>query len=693
MAKDKYGNTQVAKHRGAIYMPSEMGLTQHSGDIRRGIESRRSRVPINSGSVEDECWQHQRHNLFVGSTNYKLLSPANYGWVWNGGVIHHPGDYEYKINADCVPIATLLADSANEMSCSFWSACFARYGSSLNNLVDVSYELGPGKIRENSEDKQRIVVYPSNPTRTWGSTKSDSVERECWCHRQHNLIATASYEPCYLSNGQIPNGGVRYCRNCLATRRDVDGVAAHEAQQSDNNLAAASRCSNLMTEFPLGNKDEIYSLSERKDKGEYTLLLISHPEGCDGGEGIYVPFDELPQGTQNLPKILSTGSMILGKVLNSEYCSEYQARACPVYTAELVRVRDRAARVQQRENFETLEIGVGGKAADKQTQILCRSLGSHQRSVGLYLNYILVAQKFSSNCSLSRFTDYGASKLRNHSLQAPEYGAVGQYSKTSSKERNETRSRHPDESSGHPVIAYSLFCSTSPSPPPLAVQSLPANHSSSLGVPISHHQRADGYASPPGSSGSMKALYPPSPLPTPPAKLDVLRSSSDHPTSTNNIHSNTSSPLRNPSSCSLPSNSLCNNTSTQDKTREDITRSSPNLLAVVIAPNLSRFLRHSVLGYECWILLQFATISTTFIRFLLQHFSLPSPRPRPNTRRAQPAIHEKPNPSEATITATSQSPITLFATALRCTPSQVRPNCCGVFLCPRLLRVSLLRRA
>ncbi|KAJ7815692.1 hypothetical protein B0H13DRAFT_1924058 [Mycena leptocephala] len=679
--KGKDGNIHVTHSRSASDMFQKIGLThtrEDSDDIRRGIEFLRDRkilASLNSGSVEYEGWHNQQHNskLLAGTAKYKPLHRGNHEWI---RVFHHSCIRENKINADRVPIATPLA------------------------APDVSQELGHGKLRERSEDTQKLCAYPA------GLIKD-----------------AATYEPCYLSDGQIRNGGARYCptishrfenttgascallppsftdldefktscswfmavnpvldvpdksvflsfpeqqrenaisgdplycsTKCCSENNSINlpvtlartvskevqndeiternfTVKMARSQQSKHNhvyhgssdsaevpprlvkqrvfnrtaaggayhrkkkLAAASPCINFVIESTLELKEEVYSLRARKSKGRNTLLLISHPEGCDGGEGIYVPFDELPQGTQNLPKILSTGSMILGKVLNSEYCSEYQARACPVYTAELVRVEDRATRVQQRENFETLEIGVGGKAADKQTQILCRSLGSHQRSVGFYLNYILVAQKFSSNCSLSRFTDYGASKLRNHSLQAPEYGAVGQYSKTSSEERNETRSRHPDESSGHPVIAYSLLCSTSPSPPPLAAQSLPANHSSSLGVPISHHQRADGYASPPGSSGSMKTLYPPSPSPTPPAKLVVLRFSSDHPTSTNNIHSNTSSPLRNPSSCSLPSNSLCNNTSTQDKTREDITRSSPNLLAVVIAPNLSRFLRHTL---------------------------------------------------------------------------------------------------
>ncbi|KAJ7854901.1 hypothetical protein B0H13DRAFT_1903396 [Mycena leptocephala] len=187
MAKNNY-----AKQRAAFYMPYKMGLThhtrEHSDDLRRGIESCRPRVSVNSGSVEDECSHYQRHDLFVGAMNYNILSHANYGRVRSGEVIPQPGDFEYKLNADCVPITTLLADSANEMSYRLLcSAVIARYGSILNKRAgattillpfhgasDVSHELGSGKIREKSEDTLEIVAYP---TRFRRSTKSDR-ERE-----------------------------------------------------------------------------------------------------------------------------------------------------------------------------------------------------------------------------------------------------------------------------------------------------------------------------------------------------------------------------------------------------------------------------------------------------------------------------------------------------------------------------------
>ncbi|KAJ6556934.1 hypothetical protein B0H10DRAFT_1967473 [Mycena sp. CBHHK59/15] len=169
MAKDKDGNIHVANPHGAPYILSyKMGLThtrEHSDDLRRGIESRLPRVDLvsmNSGSVEDECRHHQRHNLFAGGTNCKLLSRANYGWVRNGGVIHHPGDYAYKINADCVPIATLVADSANEMSCSFlWSAYLARYGLSLNNSAGTPTIMLPFHGPKNQTESGNVGVPDS----------------------------------------------------------------------------------------------------------------------------------------------------------------------------------------------------------------------------------------------------------------------------------------------------------------------------------------------------------------------------------------------------------------------------------------------------------------------------------------------------------------------------------------------------
>ncbi|KAJ7913125.1 hypothetical protein B0H13DRAFT_1874190 [Mycena leptocephala] len=549
MAKDKDGNIQVANHRGVRYMSYKMGLThtrEHSDNIRRGIKSRRgpntqrvSLVSMNSDSIEAECWHHQQHNLFMGATNYKPLRRANSGWIRNGGVIHHPSDRKYRINvcAGRVPIATPLADFPNEMNRGLLgSAYFARHG--LNNSTgtpmimlllhgapDVSHKLGPGKLRKPSEDTQKIFA-----------------------HRLEE-ISSAS---CALL--LCPLAELDEFQTCCSWSLGVDIVLdalvklmafmfrlfleqQHWNAISGDPLRCSTKCclENNSINLRITLASAVGEVQKDKITGRNLIVKMARSQQMKHDHVYHSPSEsaEVPPSLvkQRAFDIHSTRSMILGKVPNSEYCSEYQARTCPVYTIELLHVRDRAARVQQRENFETLEIGGGSKAADKikQTQILRRSLGSHQPSVGLYLNYLLVAQKFSSNCSLSRFTAYGASKLRNHSLQAPEYGAVGQYSKTSSKERNETRSGHPDESSGHPVMAYSLFCSTSPSPPPLAAQSLPANHSSSLGVPISHHQRADGYASPLDSSGSMEALLLPSLSPNPPPELVVLRSSSDHP--------------------------------------------------------------------------------------------------------------------------------------------------------------------
>ncbi|KAJ7819497.1 hypothetical protein B0H13DRAFT_2378368 [Mycena leptocephala] len=319
-------------------------------------------------------------------------------------------------------------------------------------------------------------------------------------------------------------------------------------------------------------------------------------------------------------------------------------------TKSLCILQDRVARVQhwQRENFETLEIEAGGEAAEKQMQILWRSLDYDQSSEGLYLNYLLVAQKYSPDGSLARLTADGASKLRHHSLQAPKYGA-GQYSKPNSMERDNMRSGHTDNLYGHPAISLSLFCSTSPSPPPLAAQSLPANHSSSLGVPISHNRRADVYASPPDTSGSRKALFLPSLSPNPPLELAVLRSGSDHPVGTKNIRTNTYSPSRmfpcSLSSCSLPPNSQCENTSVQEATCEHMTCSSPNAPAVVLAPTSLRSIRlhctELCSGMNAGsIPLQFVATSTTLIRFALQHVPLPAPCSRPNMRREQPAIRE-----------------------------------------------------
>ncbi|KAJ7915687.1 hypothetical protein B0H13DRAFT_1871960 [Mycena leptocephala] len=713
MAKDKDGNIHVAN-------PHD--------DLRRGIESRLPRVDLvsmNSGSVEDECWHHQRHTLFASGTNCKLLSRANYGWVRNGGVIHHPGDYAHKINADCVPIATLVADSVNELSCSFlWSAYLVRYGLSLNNsagtptimlpfhgVSDVSHESGPGKIREKSEDTQKIVAYP---TRFCRSKKSDR-ER---CPRQHNLIAyAASYESCDIRDGKICNGHVGYCldlsrdrledissascallipplaelyqfqtssswspgvipvldalymirfvfqaqsdcgngliisgnplhwstkccsENNLITLRVTlarsarqlqydeitgrnltlkmarsqqsrqghvcrghsesaevppnlvkkwafDSAAANKTHQSNKKLAAAGPYINLRIESTL--KDEVYS---RESSGKYTLSLISQPIGYDGGEEIYVPIDKMPEGIQNLPKMHCTASSrIVGKVpAQSEYCAEYQARELlsaeqySMCTSKLLCVQDRVARVQhwQRKNFETLEIEASGKAAEKQMQILWRSLDYDQSSEGLYLNYLLVAQKYSPNGSLARLTADGTSKLRHHSLQAPEYGA-GQYSKPNSMERDNMRSGHTDDLYGHPAISSSLCCSTSPSPHPPAAQSLPVDLSSSLGVSISHNQRADVS---PYSSGSIKGLLLPSLSPDPPPEAAVLCSSSDDPLGTKNIPTDNYSPSRmfpcGPSSCSLPPNSRCANTSAQEATQNQMTFSSPTPAVVL----------------------------------------------------------------------------------------------------------------
>ncbi|KAJ7854900.1 hypothetical protein B0H13DRAFT_1903395 [Mycena leptocephala] len=288
-------------------------------------------------------------------------------------------------------------------------------------------------------------------------------------------------------------------------KRAFDSAAANKTHQSNKKLAAAGPYINLRIEST--RKDKVNSLTERESNGKYTLSLVSQPISYDGGEEIYVPIDKMPEGIQKLPKMHCTASSrIVGKVsAQSEYCTEYQARellSAEQYsmctTNSLCILQDRVARVQhwQRENFETLEIEAGGEAAEKQMQILWRSLDYDQSSEGLYLNYLLVAQKYSPDGSLARLTADGASKLRHHSLQAPKYGA-GQYSKPNSMERDNMRSGHTDNLYGHPAISLSLFCSTSPSPPPLAAQSLPANHSSSLGVPISHNRRADVYASPP----------------------------------------------------------------------------------------------------------------------------------------------------------------------------------------------------
>jgi hypothetical protein len=91
-----------------------------------------------------------------------------------------------------------------------WSAYSARNGLNnsagtptiilpLNGAPDVSQELRHGKLREWSEDTQKLCAYPARLIKD-----------------------AASYEPCYFSSGQICNGGVRYYPTiCRDQREDI----------------------------------------------------------------------------------------------------------------------------------------------------------------------------------------------------------------------------------------------------------------------------------------------------------------------------------------------------------------------------------------------------------------------------------------------------------------------------------------
>ncbi|KAJ7922499.1 hypothetical protein B0H13DRAFT_1865679 [Mycena leptocephala] len=212
--KGKDGNIHVTHSRSASDMFHKIGLThtrEDSDDIRRGIEFLRDRkilASLNSGSVESEGWHNQQRNikLLAGIAKYKPLHRRNYEWI---RVFHHPWVRENKINADRVPIATPLAYVATKMSRGLlWSAYSARNG--LNNAAgtptiilplqsapDMSQELGHGKLRERSEDTQKLCAYPA------GLIKD-----------------AANYEPCYFSSGQLCNERIRYCPTISRDQRE-----------------------------------------------------------------------------------------------------------------------------------------------------------------------------------------------------------------------------------------------------------------------------------------------------------------------------------------------------------------------------------------------------------------------------------------------------------------------------------------